>query len=172
MKTLTLTAALAASVLAPAAAQAQAIPAAVVAVVDLEKITATCNACKTASAALQAQVRSFQTRRDSLSKSLQTEQQAIQTAVDALKGAQPDAALQARAKAFQTKAQQDDQQHRIAMRQRRHHSLDVERANRGAIRGFGHWWLNGPAAASAAVGQAQSSGGSALRCSAPPARRS
>ena len=40
----------------PRAASAQAVPAAVIAVVDLEKVTADCNACKTAAAALRSQV--------------------------------------------------------------------------------------------------------------------
>jgi Skp family chaperone for outer membrane proteins len=110
MKTLLLSAAFAAAVLAPSAASAQAIPAAVVAVVDLDRVTSDCTACKTAQAALKSQITSFQGRRDSLASSLQTEQKSIQTAVDALKGKEPDAALQARVKAFQTKAQQSEQE--------------------------------------------------------------
>lgn len=110
MKTLLVSAAFAAALLAPAAASAQAVPAAVVAVVDLDRVTSECNACKTASAALKSQVTSFESRRNSLASSLQTEQKSIQTAIDALKGAQPDAALQARIKAFQTKAQSSEQE--------------------------------------------------------------
>jgi len=106
MKTLLLPAALAASVIAPAAASAQAIPAATVAVVDLEKVTADCTACKTANAALRAQATAQENREKGLIAPLQTEQKAIQAAIDALKGAEPDAALQARVKAFQTKQQQ------------------------------------------------------------------
>jgi len=106
MKTLLLPAALAASVIAPAAASAQAIPAATVAVVDLEKVTANCTACKTANAALRAQATAQENREKGLIAPLQTEQKAIQAAIDALKGAEPDAALQARVKAFQTKQQQ------------------------------------------------------------------
>ena len=49
-------------------------------------------------------------RRNSLATSLQTEQKSIQTAIDALKGKEPDAALQARVKAFQTKAQSSEQE--------------------------------------------------------------
>lgn len=109
MKTLLVSAAFAAALLAPAAARAQAVPAAVVAVVDLDRVTSECNACKTASAALKSQVSSFESRRNSLASSLQTEQKSIQTAIDALKGKDPDAALQARIKAFQTKAQSSEQ---------------------------------------------------------------
>lgn len=110
MKSLLISAAFAAAVLAPSAASAQAIPAAVVAVVDLDRVTSECNACKTASATLKGQVSSFETRRDTLASSLQTEQKSIQTSIDALKGKQPDAALQARVKAFQAKAQSSEQE--------------------------------------------------------------
>jgi len=110
MKTLLISAAFAAGLLAPAAASAQAIPAAVVAVVDLDRVTSECNACRTASAALKGQVSSFETRRETLASSLQTEQKSIQTSIDALKGKEPDAALQARVKAFQAKAQTSEQE--------------------------------------------------------------
>jgi Skp family chaperone for outer membrane proteins len=105
MKTLLFSAAFAAAVIAPTAANAQALPAAVVAVVDLEKVTSDCNACKTAATTLRGQVTSLQNREKALAAPLQTEQKAIQTAIDALNGKEPDAALQARIKAFQTKQQ-------------------------------------------------------------------
>ena len=106
MKTLLVSAAFAAALLAPSAASAQALPAAVVAVVDLDSVTRNCNACRTAQAALQSQATAEETREKGLAVPLQTEQQSIQAAVDALKGKDPDAALQARIKAFQTKYQQ------------------------------------------------------------------
>ena len=106
MKTLLISAAFAAAVLAPTAASAQALPTAVVAVVDLERVSTECNACKTAIAALQAQQTAFNNRRQSLAAPLEAEGKSIQAAVDALpKGKQPDAALQARYKAFQEKQQ-------------------------------------------------------------------
>jgi outer membrane protein len=110
MKKLLVSAAFAACILLPAAAQAQAIPAAIVAVVDLEKVTTDCNACKTARATLQGQVNGLQSREKALATPLETEQKSIQAAIDALKGAEPDAALQARMKAFETKRQQAAQQ--------------------------------------------------------------
>jgi Skp family chaperone for outer membrane proteins len=110
MKTLLFSAIAAASVLAPAAAGAQAVPAAVVAVVDLARVTADCTACKTASAALRGQLTAYQNRERSLTTPLETEQKAIQTAINALNGAQPDAALQARVRAFDQKRQQAAQQ--------------------------------------------------------------
>lgn len=105
MKTLLISAALGAAVL-PSAAAAQAIPAAVVAVVDLDQVTSQCNACKTAQAALRNQVQAYQTREQTLATPLETEQKSIQNAIDALKGKEPDAALKARVQAFQTRQQQ------------------------------------------------------------------
>ena len=103
MKTFLVSAALAATVLMPSAASAQAVPAAAIAVVDLEKVTTDCTSCKTANAALQAQVASLKSRQQQLATPLQTEGKSIQAAIDALNGKEPDAALQARVKAFQAK---------------------------------------------------------------------
>ena len=102
MKPLLISAALAASII-PSAASAQAIPSAVVAVVDLEKVTSECNACKTAAAALRSQATALQSRQTALATPLETEGKSIQAAVDALNGKEPDAALQTRAKAWQSK---------------------------------------------------------------------
>jgi Skp family chaperone for outer membrane proteins len=104
-KTLLIAASLTA-VAIPSVAQAQALPAAVVAVVDIEKVTSTCNACRTAITALQGQVTTLQNRERTLGTPLQTEQKSIQTAIDALNGKEPDAALKTRVQAFQTKQQQ------------------------------------------------------------------
>jgi Skp family chaperone for outer membrane proteins len=110
MKKLLLSASLAASAILPSAAHAQAIPGAIVAVVDLEKVTSECTACKTAAAALRSQATGFESRRQALAGPLQTEQKSIQTAIDALQGKAPDAALQDRVRAFQAKQQQAEQE--------------------------------------------------------------
>ena len=110
MKTIALTAAIAAAVLAPSAAIAQNLPAAVIAVVNLDRVTAECTSCKSASAALRSQVAALETRQRTLGTPLETEQKAIQAAIEALKGAQPDAALQARARTWETKRQQAAQE--------------------------------------------------------------
>ena len=110
MKKLLITASFATAALVPAAAHAQAIPGAVVAVVDLEKITADCNACRTAKAALQSQITSLQNRQATLAAPLQTEGKSIQTALDALNGKEPDAALKSRAQAWDAKRQQAAQE--------------------------------------------------------------
>jgi Skp family chaperone for outer membrane proteins len=105
MKKLFLSVLLGASVAMPTAASAQALPAAVVAVVDLDRVTLQCNACKTASATLRSQIASLQNREKTLATPLQAEIKSIQAAIDALQGKAPDAALEARIKAFQTKQQ-------------------------------------------------------------------
>ena len=110
MRNIAMTAAFAAMVLAPAAASAQAIPGAVVAVVDLEKVSSDCTACKAAKTALEGQVAALKSREAALAAPLKTEGQSLQTAVEALTGKEPDAALQARIKAFQTKQQSGAQE--------------------------------------------------------------
>lgn len=106
MKKLLLSASLAATALVPAAAQAQAIPPAIVAVVDIDRVRTSCNACKTAIANLQTQATAQNNREKALSAPLQTEGQSIQAAVNALNGKEPDAALKQRAETFQNKLQQ------------------------------------------------------------------
>jgi Skp family chaperone for outer membrane proteins len=110
MKTFAIPAALAATILVPAAATAQALSPAIIAVVDLEKVTANCTACKSAKATLTSQVNALQAREKALSTPLETEGKSIQAAVDALKGKDPDAALQARANAWQQKRQTASQE--------------------------------------------------------------
>lgn len=110
MKTLLITASLVATAVLPSAAQAQAIPPAVIAVVDLDKVTSSCNACKTAAAALRSQAQALQTRQQALAGPLETEGKAIQAAVDALNGKEPDAALKSRAQAWQAKRAQAAQE--------------------------------------------------------------
>lgn len=106
MKTLFISAAIAASMFVPAAASAQSVPPAVVAVVDLPKVESECTACKAAITALRSQQAAEENRAKTLAGPLQTEKNSLQTAVDALKGKEPDAALQARIRAFQEKGQQ------------------------------------------------------------------
>jgi outer membrane protein len=110
MKTFFATVAVTAAALAPFPAGAQAVPAAVIAVVDLERVTNDCNSCRTAAAALRAQISSLQNREKTLAAPLQTEGKSIQAAIDALNGKEPDAALKARITAFQTKQQQGAQE--------------------------------------------------------------
>jgi outer membrane protein len=111
MKTImqaTVAAALLGAVAAPAAAQS--VPTAIIAVVDLERVTAQCNACKTANAALQSQANALRARQKALAAPLEVEGKALQAAANALNGKPADAALQARAQAFDTKRQQAAQE--------------------------------------------------------------
>ena len=103
MKILLTTAAIAAIAAIATPAAAQRVPAAIVAVVDTNRVTAECNACRTASAALQAQVTALRTRQQQLTASLQPEATAVETAVKALGAKQPDAALLARGRALEAK---------------------------------------------------------------------
>lgn len=98
-----LAAALVAATVLATPAVAQRVPAAAIAVVDLDRVGRECTACRTAATALQSQVTAFTNRRNTLTQQLQPERQSLTTAVQALKGKQPDAALTARIQAFQQK---------------------------------------------------------------------
>ena len=99
----------------PAAASAQALPAPVIAVVDVQRAMTTCNACKTALTQLEAQVNSLKALQTLLDGSLRTEAASIQTAANALAGKEPDAALSARARAFEKK--QTDSRNQLQARE-------------------------------------------------------
>ena len=123
MKTI-LTFALAASALAlPSAAIAQRAPGAVIVVVDSDAIYRDCAACRTAQASLKTRVASLQTRQQTLANQLRPEGQSLQTAVQALAGKAPDAALRARAEAFQKK--QDDANQELARGQQNLQSIQA-----------------------------------------------
>ncbi|HJQ16174.1 MAG TPA: OmpH family outer membrane protein [Allosphingosinicella sp.] len=87
----------------PAAAPAQKVGGAIIAVVDTDRIYKECTACKTAQAQLQAQGNSLQQRAQQLAQPIQTEGQSIEAAVRALNGKPADAALQTRITAWQAK---------------------------------------------------------------------
>ena len=104
MRKTILMAVVAASALAvPATVSAQRVPAASIAVVDSGKIYAECTACVAARSQLQSQTTTLQNRQKALADGLRPEGQQLETAVNALAGKTPDAALQARIKAFQDK---------------------------------------------------------------------
>ncbi len=92
-------AALAAALLLPAVAAAQA-PGAIL-IVDTDRILTECTACRAATTQLQAQAQQRDQRAQTLAATLQTQQQTLQTAVNAAPNHQPDAALQARIAAFE-----------------------------------------------------------------------
>jgi Skp family chaperone for outer membrane proteins len=87
----------------PAAAPAQKVGGAIVAVVDADRVYKECTACKAAQAQLQTQANSLQQRAQQLAQPIQTEGAAVETALKALNGKPADAALQARITALQAK---------------------------------------------------------------------
>ena len=103
------------TMIVPAVAVAQAIPAPVIAVVDIQRAQTQCNACRTALAQLETQLAGLRSLQTSLETPLRTEASAIQAAGAALNGRAPDAALQARATAFERK--QADAQRQLAARE-------------------------------------------------------
>ncbi|WP_114227954.1 MULTISPECIES: OmpH family outer membrane protein [Sphingomonas] len=117
MKTKLFVAALAATALVPAAAQAQRVPAAAVAVVDTDQISQTCTACRAASATLQSQEATLRTRAQTLQQQIQSTGSTLQTQVQALNGKEPDAALKAKINAFE--AQQRAAQNELGSGQQR-----------------------------------------------------
>jgi Skp family chaperone for outer membrane proteins len=88
------------SIAIPAAAPAQ--NAGQILVVDVNRISNECTACRAAQATLRTQANSAQQRQQTLTQQLQTTGQPLQTAIAALNGRQPDAALNARIQAFET----------------------------------------------------------------------
>lgn len=112
MKIMTKTMLLATTMFVSHAASAQNVPAAVVAIVDTQRVTSECTACKSATTQIQALVTQGQTRAQALGAPLQTESQSIQQAAQAAAklpaGAAKTAAenaLRTRAQAFETKQQ-------------------------------------------------------------------
>jgi Skp family chaperone for outer membrane proteins len=74
--------------------------------VDTDRILAECTACRSASTQIQSQITSARQRAQTLEGQLRTEAQGLETQVKALNGRQPDAALQQKITAFQTKQTQ------------------------------------------------------------------
>lgn len=105
MKKLALSLAFAASALTLSSAAA-AQQGSTVLIVDTDRVLNECTACKAAATQLQSQVQQGRTRAQQLEASLKTEADALEKAVQALGGKQPDAALQARIAAFRQKQQQ------------------------------------------------------------------
>ena len=103
MKKLILTAT-ALSALLPAAAPAQAIPGAIIAIVDARRVSAECVACKAANAQLQSQQASIQQRVQQLQTQLEPERTSLEAAAKAANG-KPTPALQTRADAFEKRGQ-------------------------------------------------------------------
>jgi len=71
-------------------------------VVDIARVSGECNACRAAAQQLQTQATTFQQRQQQLAAQLQSASTPLETALTALNGKQPDAALQGRITTFET----------------------------------------------------------------------
>jgi len=100
MKKILISAAAALSIGLPTMAHAQA---ANILIVDSERLMSDCTACKSASAQLQTKQSTLRSRAQTLQAQLQTDGKTLQTAIDALNGKEPDAALKAKITAYQTR---------------------------------------------------------------------
>jgi outer membrane protein len=105
MKTMIKSALLATSMFGVSAAYAQNIAPAVVAVIDVQRVTSECTACKAAATQLQGLVNSAQTRAQTLGQPIQTEAQSIDQAAQAASKLAPGAARTAAENALRTRAQ-------------------------------------------------------------------
>lgn len=105
MKTMFAAALAASTVILPAAAQAQALPTAQIAIVDTARVGSECTACVAAAAQLTQQREAIRAREAELAGPLEASGQAIQKEINALNGAQPSADLQQRAQQFEASRQ-------------------------------------------------------------------
>ncbi len=115
MRKILLLAAIAASTALPTAVNAQGRGGVIM--VDTANIMTNCTACKAAQTQLEQRANTIRTRVQTLRQQLETEGKPIQDAVNALKGKQPDAALQQRITAFQTKERNAEQEIQNSQRQ-------------------------------------------------------
>ena len=115
MRKILLLAAIAAATALPTSANAQARGGLIL--IDTANILSNCTACKAAQTQLEQRQTALRSRVQTLTQQLQAEGKPIQDAVDALKGKQPDAALQQRITAFQTKERGAQQEIQNSQRQ-------------------------------------------------------
>ena len=108
MKNIVFAAALAAgTLLVPAAAHAQR---GGILIVDTDRVLSDCTACRAANGQLQQREAAIRSRAQTLNQQLATEGKPLQDAYEALRGRQPDAALQQRITAFETKQRNAQQE--------------------------------------------------------------
>lgn len=103
-KTILAALAVAGATLGAGTAAAQALADAKIAVVDVDRVMSQCTACVAANTQLQQQRTALQQFAQQQGQPLQTEQSSLEAALKTAAG-KPDAALQQRVQAFQTKAQ-------------------------------------------------------------------
>jgi len=108
MRKIIFLAAMAATTAVPAAVHAQARGG--VLIVDTDQVMSTCTACKAAATQLQQKQSTLRSRAQTLNQQLQAEGKPLQDQFQALNGKQPDAALQQKITAFQTKERNAQQE--------------------------------------------------------------
>ncbi|HEY1143121.1 MAG TPA: OmpH family outer membrane protein [Sphingomicrobium sp.] len=131
MRKILLLSALVASTAIPAAVHAQAKGGIIV--VDTDQILKTCTACVSAQSQLQQKETTLRTRAQTLNTQLTNEGKPIQAAVDALKGKDPDAALQQKITAFETKQRNAQQELATSQRQLQSTAANVQQQIAGRL---------------------------------------
>jgi Skp family chaperone for outer membrane proteins len=131
MRNILILTAIAAATALPTAASAQARGGIVL--VDTSNVMSNCTACKAAQTQLEQRQTTLRSRVQTLTQQLQTEGKPIQDAVDALKGKQPDAALQGRITAFQTKERNAQQELQNSQRQLQSTAANVQQQIGGRL---------------------------------------
>ena len=101
--------------------------------VDTSNIMSNCTACKAAQTQLEQRQTTLRSRVQTLTQQLQAEGKPIQDAVDALKGKQPDTALQGRITAFQTKERNAQQEIQNSQRQLQSTAANVQQQIGGRL---------------------------------------
>ena len=131
MRKILILTAIAAATALPTAADAQARGGVIL--VDTSNVMGNCTACKAAQTQLEQRQTALRSRVQTLTQQLQTEGKPIQDAVDALKGKQPDTALQGRITAFQTKERNAQQEIQNSQRQLQSTAANVQQQIGGRL---------------------------------------
>ena len=131
MRNILILTAIAAATALPTVANAQARGGIIL--VDTSNVMSNCTACKAAQTQLEQRQTALRSRVQTLTQQLQAEGKPIQDAVDALKGKQPDAALQGRITAFQTKERSAQQEIQNSQRQLQSTAANVQQQIGGRL---------------------------------------
>jgi outer membrane protein len=131
MRNILILTAIAAATALPTAANAQARGGIIL--VDTSNVMSNCTACKAAQTQLEQRQTALRSRVQTLTQQLQAEGKPIQDAVDALKGKQPDTALQGRITAFQTKERSAQQEIQNSQRQLQSTAANVQQQIGGRL---------------------------------------
>ncbi len=118
----------------PAIAQAQALPAAVIAVVDRQRVVSECNACRVATTQIQAIITQAQQRQQALATPLQSQDQALQAEANRIRALPDGPAKETAARAFQPRIQAFQQQQAAAQQEVQGLQQNVQSINNNVIR--------------------------------------